>query len=343
MDSLHKKELALENLEVASEKLDPYIKAIRDAEPKSSGNEDYFLHDLSRKKWKKGYNIAKEWFSWRAVVYTIPAGIIGWCFKVDVVLGFYILTAFLLVLLGLLINYILGVITLQDMTDESKKDYFHYFAYTNYRREYEIFSPYLLKGNSFKFKQAVEFIKEWGKDVEKKDIMILNLEKDLRKMANDSANLPVYAQQEIDFVNALSVKLLDKIERKNTGNLTFKSMDFFGHYAIYRLHEDQLALEHCSRPNPNVPKIADVYDKKLKDMSFIKILDSSFAWEADKKSTISFVVEVKDTVYVYTVIVDTRTQHALNKDTISGKMNIERFADVVSTAFKLFSFDVSKK
>ncbi|MDQ0220668.1 hypothetical protein ELQ35_05990 [Peribacillus cavernae] len=307
--SLHKRELALENLEAASEKLDPYIKSIREAAPKASDNADHFQKDLRRKKWKKGYAEAKEWFSWRAIIYVIPAGIIGWCFKLDTVFGFFTMITVLLFLFGLLINYTMGIKTLHDMTDESKKDYFHYYAYTNHRREYEIFSLYLLKGNGFKFKQAVELFKEWDKDIETKDDMILKLKKDLERAANDSANLPIYAQQEVDFANALSAKLLDKIERKDAGNLSFRSMEFFGHYAIYRLEEDRLVREHCSRPNPNVPEIVDFDDRKLKNMSYIKILNSSFAWEADKKSTISLVVEVADTVYVYTVIVENRNQY----------------------------------
>ncbi|MFF2587618.1 hypothetical protein ACFVSS_06940 [Peribacillus butanolivorans] len=342
VEVIHKKDIAIENLETASEKFDPYIKYIREAAPKASDNKEHFEIDLKKKRWKKGYVIFKEWFSWRAVVYGIPAALIAWCFKIDVLLGLWILTPFLLLIIGLLIYYILGVKALYDMTDESKKEYFHYYAYTNHRREYEIFAPYLTNGNNFRFKQALELLKEWDKDIEKKDAMILNLQKDLKETANDAVNLPDYAQEENDFVNALSEKLTDKIERKEHNSLSLRTMDFFGHYAIYKLDEDQLILEHSSRRNQNIPTLVKIDDNKLKNMSYLKILKSTYAWETDSKSTISFVVEVNATIYVYTVIVGDRNRHVLNTKTTSGKMNIERLADVVSTAFKLFSFKVSK-
>jgi hypothetical protein len=342
-DMANKKELALENLEVASDKFDPYIKTIREAAPKVSDNEEHYLVDLNRKRWKKGYSIVKEWYSWRAIVYAIPLAVIGWFFTIDILLGFFILTPFLFLLIGVLIYYILGMKALHDMTDESKKEYFHYYAYTNHRREYDIFAPYLATGNSFRFKHALELIKEWDKDIEKKDAMILNLEKDLKKTAIDAINLPDYAQEENEFVNALSEKLVDKIERKAENSLTLGTMDFFGHYAIYRLDDDKLILEYCSRRNQHIPVTVDIDDRTLKNMSYLKILQSTYAWETDGKSTISFVAEVNHTVYVYTVIVGDRNRHALNTKTTSGKMNIERLADVVSTAFKLFAFNVSNK
>ncbi|PAD25228.1 hypothetical protein CHH62_13140 [Niallia circulans] len=338
-----KKALALENLEVASDKLDPYIKSIREAIPKVGDNEEHFQIDLKRKRWKKGYTIFKEWFSWRAIAYALPVGVIVWFFKLNVILGFSFLSATFFVIICLLIYYILGVKALFDMTDESKEEFFHFRAYANYRREYEIFAQYLINGNVFRFKQALELMKEWDKDNEKKDDMILNLQKDLKKMANDSVRLPAEAEQEIEFVNGLSEKMLDKIKRKTEGTLTFNAMDLAGRYAIYHLEEDKLILEYPSTGNNNIPKTVDLDEEEMKSRSFVKILKSDYAWEADNKSTISFVNELNEEIYVYTVIVNERNRHTLNPQTSSGKINIDRLAEIVSTAFKLIGYNTSKK
>ncbi|MBD1382918.1 hypothetical protein [Metabacillus arenae] len=340
-ESVYKRDAAIENLEAASENLDPYIKTIREAAPKTSHNESHYLKDLNRKKWKKGFIIFKSFFRFRSILYTIPAGFIGWLFTMDIVVGFCVATFILLFLIILLINIILKEKTLQDMTDERKKDYFHYYAYTNHRREYEIFSPYLVEGNHFRFKHAYELMKELDKDIKMKKEMILTLEKNLKKIAMESNNLPLIAEKEYEFVSELSIKLLEKIESKFLGNLSYKTMEFYGHYAIYRLQKDDLILEHCSRTNPNLTKKVNIDDEALKNKSYLKVLSSSYAWESDQ-ATISFAVEVNNTVFVYTLFIDNRNQIALNKSTESGKMNIDRFADVVFTAFKLFAFHVNK-
>ncbi|WP_110064406.1 hypothetical protein [Cytobacillus oceanisediminis] len=334
---------ALENLEAASDKFDPYIKSIRESIPKVADDDIHFDHDLNKKKWKKAYGIGKEVFSWRALIILPVTGFIGWCFFYDITLGFITLSMVLTVLVLFLTNYALKIKTLFDMTDESKKDFFHFRAYANHRREYEVFSPYLINGNGFRFKQAFELLKEWDKDIEKKDEMILKLEKDLKKMANDSVKLPAEAEQEIEFVNSLSEKLLDKIRRKTEGTLSISAMELAGKYAIYRLEEDQLILEHPSAGSKNIPKTVDLNDKGLRSRSFIKILESSYDWETDSNSTISFVVELNGINYVYTVVVNERNKHALNPQTSSGKMNIDRLADVVSTAFILYGYNTSKK
>ncbi|MED0872371.1 hypothetical protein [Bacillus mobilis] len=342
-EGIHKRDIALENLEAASKKIDPYIEAIREAEPKSSKSERHLTEELNRRKWKKGYSIFKEWFTFRSIIYGIPVAIITWFFTLDVIFGFCILVPSLAILIGVLINYIVKIKTLQDMTDESKKDYFHYYAYTNHRREYEIFSPYLLGGNNFKFQHAFELLKEWNKDRIGKDDMILKLEQTLKKTAHDAENLPVYAQQEMNFITGLQEKLLGKIERKAENALYFHSMDFFGHFAIYRLDKSSLILEHSSRKNKCIPNKVNIKEKRFKGMSYIKVLDSSYAWEADSDSTISFILEVDGTVYVYTVMIDNRNRLVLNKDVDNGKINIDRFAEVISTAFKLLFLNVSNK
>jgi hypothetical protein len=43
------------------------------------------------------------------------------------------------------------------------------------------------------------------------------------------------------------------------------------------------------------------------------------------------------------VIMNERNKHALNPQVSSGKMNIDRLADVVSTAFMLYEYNTSKK
>jgi hypothetical protein len=339
----NKKALALENLEAASDKLDPYIKSIRESIPKVGEDDIHFDHDLNKKKWKKAYIIGKEIFSWRALIIFPVTGSILWSFSVDTIFGLIVLSLVLSVLVLFLSDYVLKIKTLIDMTDESKKEFFHFRAYANHRREYDLFAHFFINGNGFRFKQAFELFKEWNKDIEKKDEMILKLEKDLKKMANDSVKLPAEAEQEIQFVNALSEKLLDKIRRKTEGTLTFSAMELAGKYAIYRLEEDQLILEYPSVGSKNIPKTVDLDCKEMKSRSFVKILESGYDWETDKQSTISFVVELNGVNYVYTVIMNERNKHALNPQVSSGKMNIDRLADVVSTAFMLYEYNTSKK
>jgi hypothetical protein len=342
-ETADKKALALENLEAASDKLDPYIKSIRESIPKVGEDESHFEHDLSKKKWKKAYVIVKEVFSWRALIIFPVTGVLGYCFSVDTMIGIIVLSFVLSVLVLFLTDYVLKIKTLFDMTDESKKDFFHFRAYANHRREYDVFAHFFINGNGFRFKQAFELFKEWDKDIEKKDEMILKLEKGLKKMANDSVRLPAEAEQEIEFVNSLSEKLLDKIRRKTEGTLSLSAMELAGKYSIYRLEEDQLILEHPSAGSKNIPKKAGLYDKEMKSRSFVKILESGYDWEMDSQSTISFVVELNGVNYVYTVNVNERNKHALNPQTSSGKMNIDRLADVVSTAFMLYGYNTSKK
>jgi hypothetical protein len=343
-DLLRRREVALENLESASEKIDPYIKTIREAAPKATDFHTHYIRDRNKKRWKKAYTIFKELFGFRSIIYAIPATFIIWLFSIDIKYGFYALTALIVFLLVWLAYYVLGIIVLHDMTDEGKKEYFHYYAYTNHRREYDIFAHYIAGGNNFRFKQVVELFKEWNKDIEAKDTIIKNLERDLKSTANDAINLPVDVQEESDYAISLAEKLLEKVERKGLGVLTFRNMKFFGQYAIYRLEGEELVLEYysSSNQNTNIPTSINIKSKKCKSMSYIKILNSSYEWESDQNSTISFVAEVSGTIYVYTVIVDNQNKHALNKNTSSGKINIDRLANFVSAAFKLFEFDLNK-
>ncbi|MBP2241722.1 hypothetical protein J2Z40_002294 [Cytobacillus eiseniae] len=342
-DIATKKTLTLENLEVACDKFDPYIKSIRESIPKVGEDDVHFEHDLNKKKWKKAYVIAKEVFSWRSLIIFPVTGLIWWFFSIDILFGFIILSFVLTVIVLFLINYVLKIKTLFDMTDESKKDFFHFRAYANHRREYDVFAHFLINGNVFRFKQALELFKDWDKEIEKKDEMILKFEKDLKKMANDSVRLPAEAEQEIEFVNSLSEKLLEKIRRKTEGVLSFSTMELVGKYAIYRLEQEQLIIEYASVVSKSIPKTVDLDDKEMKNRSFIKILESIYDWETDNHSTISFVVELNGVIYVYTVIINERNKHALNPQSSSGKMNIDRLADVVSTAFKLYEYNTSKK
>ena len=103
-------------------------------------------------------------------------------------------------------------------------------------------------------------------------------------MANDSENLPIHAQQEVDFSNILYNKLQDIIADKYNGTkLTFSTLRFLGDYSIYRLEEDKLEQEYYTRVNPNFPKTVNTSDSTCKNMSYIKILTSDFAWEYDQK------------------------------------------------------------
>ena len=339
----HKKDTTLENLEFATEKFDPYIKTIREAMPKVSDAHDHYLLDLKKKKGTKSYALLKEMWSWRQLLWGIPVGAITWFFTLDVVLGFCFLTPCLLLLIWFLFNKYIEEKTLQDMTDESKKDYFHYYAYANQRREYEVISPYLSSGNTFKFKQAFELLKEWDKDIENKNTLILKLEKNLKEMANDSENLPIHAQQEVDFSNILYNKLQDIIADKYNGTkLTFSTLRFLGDYSIYRLEEDKLEQEYYTRVNPNFPKTVNTSDSTCKNMSYIKILTSDFAWEYDQKNTISFIATIGEIVYIYSILIDSRNEHVLNRQTKNGKMNIDKLSRAVTTAFQFYSLKENK-
>ncbi|MBM7096213.1 hypothetical protein JSY36_10635 [Bacillus sp. H-16] len=337
----NKKQSALRNLELAAERIDPYMNAIREAATKTSPDGCHYLQDLKRLKWKKALDLFKTFWSFKSIFWSFPAGVITWFFTMDVIWGFSVLTSGLLLIILIIANYVLREKTIQEMTNVKKKDTFHYYAFTNFHREYDLFSPFLIKGNDFKFKQATDLIREWEKDMGKKDEMILKLEEDLRQLASDAVNLPEKAKQEVAFVNTIYVNLINKIEYKARGSLTFETMDFFGHYAIYRLDGERLILEHSSRSNVNIPQEVDLTRDDCSFMSYVKILRSSYSWEADRKSTISFIVEIKKGIYVYTVLIDSRNRNVLNPETETGKHSIEKMADLVSTGFKLYAINVT--
>ncbi|WP_026690251.1 hypothetical protein [Alteribacter aurantiacus] len=336
-----KKQSALRNLELAAERIDPYMNAIREAAPKTSSSGCHYLHDLNRLKWKKALSLFKTFWSFKSIFWSFPAGVIAWFFTMDVILGFSILTSILLVIILIITNYILREKTIQDMTNVKKKNSFHYYAFTNFYREYDLFSPFLIKGNDFKFKQVTDLIKEWETDMGKKDEMIVKLEKDLKQLAKDAVQLPEKAKREVEFVNTIYFNLIDKIEYKARGSFTFEAMDFFGHYAIYRFQGDKLLLEHSSRSNGVIPEEVDLACDDCSVMSYVKILRSSYSWEADEKNTISFIVEIDKQVFVYTILIDSRNRSVLNPKTEAGKHSIERLADLVSTAFKLYAFKLT--